>query len=68
MDTCIVDWSHNFSNNYKQHVYSSKVCNVSTFIVIYKVHKSLYNSVHIKVTSVLGLYELLFIKSVGVML
>ena len=25
MDTCTVDWSHNFSNNYKQHVYSSKV-------------------------------------------
>ena len=36
MDTCTVDWSHNFSNNYKQYVYNSKVCNVKTFIVINK--------------------------------
>ena len=56
MDKCTVDWSHNFSNNYKQHVYIGKVYNFRTFIVIYKVHKSLYNSVYIKVTSVFGLY------------
>ena len=36
IDTCKVDWSHNFSNNYKQYAYNSKVCNVWAFIVIHK--------------------------------